>query len=171
MAILKSVLSLLDKNKIKYEIVEHRKVFTAWDLSQTEHIKPEQTIKTLVVKADNFVVLAFIPASKNLDFNKVKKTLNAYLKKNKKKAVKKISLAKEAWMKKNLPGKIGATPPFSALLPGKKEEKLPLIADAPIFKENQVLVNSGDYEIALKVRPGVLLKIQEVLKGNISKKR
>ena len=41
MAILKSVLNLLDKNKIKYEVIEHRKVFTAWDLSQTEHIKPE----------------------------------------------------------------------------------------------------------------------------------
>lgn len=168
---IKSVINLLDKNKIKYEVVEHRKVFTAWDLSQTKHIRPTQVVKTLILKADNSVFMAALPASKLADFNKIKKILNAYLKKSGKKAVKKISLVKEAWMKKNIAGNIGATPPFVLLLPGRKEEKPPLITDVPIFKESQVLINSGDYKIALKVRPGVLLKIQEVLKGNISKKR
>lgn len=171
MAILKSVLNLLEKNKIKYEVVKHRKVFTAWDLSQTKHIKPIQVVKTLVLKADSNFLLALIPASQNLDFNKVKKLLNSYLKKQKEKAVKKVSFTTEAWMKKNIAGNIGATPPFNFLLPNKKGERLPVIIDSKILSQTKVLINTGDYKEALKVSPSALTKTQEFIKGAIGKKK
>ena len=128
-------------------------------------------VKTLVLKADNNFCLALIPASKNLDFNKAKKTLNSYLKKKEKKAVKKISFATEAWMKNNISGNIGATPPFNFLLPKKKEEPLPVLVDSSLLKEPQVLINTGDYKFALKVRPAALSKTQEILKGVIGRKK
>ena len=68
------------------------------------------------MKIDSEYCLALLAANKNLDKSKFKKALNIWAKKQELKAYKKIDFAKEPWMKKNLPGKIGATPAFGKLL-------------------------------------------------------
>ncbi len=160
MAILKSLVNLLKKNKIKYKVVSHRTAYTAWDISQTQHVKPQMVAKTLVVKLDGNYVIACIPANKNLDFNKIKKVVNAARKKAKEKLVKKVSLAQESWMKKNLPGKVGATPPFGSIM------KLPTILDKSL--KGKILVNSGEYTESISI-PASAIAIEKPLLGNISK--
>ncbi|MCK4891935.1 MAG: YbaK/EbsC family protein, partial [Candidatus Pacebacteria bacterium] len=116
MAILKSLQNLFEKSNVKHEIIEHKTVYTAHDNAKTQHIKPQEVVKTLVMKINaKKYILALIPANKNLDKKKLLKEVNMWLKKEEEKPVKTIEFAKEAWMKKNIKGKIGATVPFGSL--------------------------------------------------------
>lgn len=52
MAVAKPLLSYLDKADIKYEIVPHKKVYTAYDLAQTLGEKLDGIAKTLLVRVE-----------------------------------------------------------------------------------------------------------------------
>lgn len=161
--ILKSLIKFLDDQKIKYDIIEHRTVFTALDAAQTQHIKPEEVVKTLIVRIDNKPALALISAKSNLDKNKLKKTVNIFMKKEGGKAIKKVDFAKEVWMKKNLQGSVGATPPFGALC------KLPMFVDGVLLKQKTLYVNTGDYKYSLKITRASFEKgIGDFNKGSFS---
>ena len=165
MAVLKSLTNLLDKNKIKYEILDHKKVYTAWDLAETEHLKPQDIAKTLVMKLDREYALAVLPASKNLDKVKFKKVANQFKKKQGLKSIKKIDLAKEAWTKKKLKGKVGATPPFGSLF------KMATFVDRGLLTKPNLIINSGDYIKSLKVKSKAFVKVESPVIGSFSKKK
>lgn len=165
MSIPKKITSYLDKNKYKYEIIEHRTTYTAWDTAQTEKIKPQEVAKTLVIKLDEDYVLALVPANKNLDKPKLLKTANAGRKKAKSPSYKKIDFAKEAWMTKNIPGKVGATPPFRGLL------NLDVYADNVLLKSKKIYLGSGGYTFSIRVNTNQYVKLENPVKGNFSKSK
>jgi prolyl-tRNA editing enzyme YbaK/EbsC (Cys-tRNA(Pro) deacylase) len=175
MPVLKSLLNLLDNSKVKYEVLEHRTVYTAMDKARTLHLEPKMVVKTAVVKFDRNYGLAFIPADKNLDKNKLKAAVNQWRKKRKEKAVKKLDFAKEAWMKKNLSGKVGATPPFGQLFKLATFVDNSLLRPAPKnfgagLRQPKLIVNAGDYNFSLKLAgTGFEKAIGEVIKGSFSK--
>ncbi|MFH1537240.1 MAG: YbaK/EbsC family protein [Patescibacteria group bacterium] len=157
MAIPKKLLKFLDENKVKYEVVEHRKVYTAHDSAKTQKIDPKTVVKTLVMKLDKDYALAMVPANKNLDKAKFKKLA---------KPAKKVDLAKEAWMKKNILGKVGATPPFGSLM------KLPVYIDAPLLKNKELIVSSGEYTESIKIKTKDFEKLEpDFIKGSFSQKK
>ena len=157
MPILKKLQKFFEDNKVKYETIQHKIVFTAYDKAATLKIAEKIIGKTLVVKLDKSIVLVLIPANKNLDKQKLRKIAKS----------KKIDFVKEAWMKKNLKGvKIGAVPPFGALW------KLPTFIDRGLMKEKKIIVSSGDYNNSIKLNPAVLKKlIPDLVSGNFSKTR
>ncbi len=167
MAVPKKLLNYLEKNKVKFELIEHRIVYTAWDLVQTLHLKkPAEVVKTLIIKTDKDYVLVLLPSNKNLDKAKFKKAVNHWRKKQGLKAVKKIDFVKEAWMKKNIKvGKLGVVPPFGQLL------GMPVFADKTVLKPVKVIVNAGDYGVSLKIKTKDLIKLEEPIKASFGKKK
>lgn len=121
----KTIQKFLDLNKIKYETIEHKTVYTAFDKAATLRAKPQEVGKTVVVSLDNKeYALGLITANKNLDKKKVLMIFNKLRAKNKEKNYKKIDFAKEQWMKKSFKGvALGAAPPFGTLY------KLPFFID------------------------------------------
>jgi len=170
MAISKKVLDYLKKKKYKFEIIEHKTTYTAFDTARTtqkqeKKMKPEEIVKTLVVKADGDYFLALVPAPKRLDKKKLLKTVNADRKKKKLASAKSLNLAKEAWMKKNIPGKVGATPAFRELL------GLDIYIDNILAKQKNLYVGSGEYEFSIKVPAKQYMKNEELVKGNFGSKK
>ena len=163
----KKLLNYLEENKIKYELIEHRIVYTAWDLMKTLHLKkPGEAVKTLILKTDKDYVLVLLASNKNLDKAKFKKVLNKWRKKENLKPAKKIDFVKESWLKKNIKiGKLGAVPPFGKLL------KMPVFADNAILKPAKIIVNAGDYGKSLKISSKAFTKLEEPIKGSFSKKK
>jgi len=157
MPILKKLQKFFEDNKVKYETIQHKIVFTAYDKAATLKIAEKIIGKTLVVKLDKSIVLVLIPANKNLDKQKLRKIAKS----------KKIDFVKEAWMKKNLKGvKIGSTPPFGVIF------KIPTFVDIGLMKEKKIIVSSGDYNNSIKLNPAVLKKlIPDLVSGNFSKTR
>ena len=165
MAISKSIHNYLEKNKYKYEIIEHKTTYTAWDKAQTEKVKPQEIAKTLVMKADGEYILALVPSNRNLDKNKLLKLINTNKKKKGEKTAKKIDFAKEVWMKKNILGKVGAVPAFKGLL------KLEIYLDNLLAKNKKIQIGSGEYTVSIKLNIKDYLKKEEVIRGSFSRTR
>ncbi len=156
------ILNYLDENKYKYEIIEHRTTFTAWDTAQTEKVKPQEVAKTLVLAANHDWLVALVPANRNLDKGKLLKLINDGRKKKGAKSYKKIDFAKEAWMKKNIPGKVGATPPYRAIL------KADIYIDKLLTKPKKIYVGSGEYSASIRVAASQYLKVEKPILGSFS---
>lgn len=183
MAISKKVTKYLDDNKYKYEIIPHRTTYTAWDTAQTEKVKPQEVGKALVLKIDQDWTVAVLPSNRNLDKKKLLKIINAQRLKAEREdvhpvkyprsgyakgvfnRVKKIEFAKEAWMKKNVPGKLGATPPFAGLL------KNTIFADKLLLKNKKIYLGSGEYDASIRVSVSQYLKIEKPVQGSFSVKK
>ena len=165
MAIPQKIIKFLDKANVKYEVLQHRKVFTAYDKAATLKVPQKMVGKTLVIKMDRDSVLVLIPANKNLDKTKLKKTANILRKKTGQKLIKKIGFTTESWMKKNLKGvKVGAIPPLGILW------KLPTFIDRIFLKNPKIIINGGDYNWSIKISPTNLKKILlEPVTGGFSK--
>jgi len=155
MAVPKKIINFLEKAKIKYELVKHRTVYTAYDKAQTLHLAEKMVGKTLVVKMDKNPALVLIPANKNLDKEKLRKIAKA----------KTIDFLKEAWMKKNLKGvKIGAIPPFGNIF------GLKTFIDNSLLKQPKIIINGGDYNWSIKISgPSFKKLIPDLITGSFSK--
>lgn len=156
------ILNYLEKSKYKYEIIEHRTTYTAWDTAQTEKVKPQEVAKALVMMADKESIIAVLSSNRNLDKKKLLKTVNDFRKKQGLKSCKKIDFAKESWMKKNLPGKVGATPPFREIL------KTDIYFDKLLAKCKKIYVGSGEYDASIRVATSQYLKNEKPVLGNFS---
>lgn len=151
MPISKKILKFLEKNKAKYELIEHRTVFTAFDKAQTLRVSEKIIGKTLAVKFNGDYGLVLIGADKILDKGKFKKVVNIWRKKIGKKPAKEIGFVSETWMKKRLIGvKVGAVPPFGNLW------KLSTFIDKSLLKNRQIIINGGDYNTSIKINSASL---------------
>ncbi len=155
----------LDKNKYKYDAIEHRTTYTAWDTAQTEKVKPQEVGKALVIAADKDCVVALLPSNRNLDKKKLLKLANSGRKKSGLKPYKKIDFARESWMKKNIPGKVGATPPFRGIL------KLDIFIDSLLAKNKKIYLGSGEYDASIRLSTSQFIKIEKPVKGNFSMRK
>jgi prolyl-tRNA editing enzyme YbaK/EbsC (Cys-tRNA(Pro) deacylase) len=162
----KKIEKFLNDNKIKYEVILHKKVFTAIDKAATLKIKQKLSGKTLVLRADKDFVVALIPANKNLNKDALKKTINFLRKKLGNTAIKKIDFASETQIKKVFKGaKTGAVVPFGVVW------RKVLFVDKSFLKEKAIFINSGDYFQSLKISPKIFQKLPDCFLGSFSKAR
>jgi len=166
MAISKKIIKFLEEKKIKYEPLEHRTVYTAFDKAATLKVLPSMVVKTLLLKVDRRHVLVMIGADRILDEKKFKKTVNTWLKESGQKPIKSIQFGKENWMKKNLKGiKVGTVPPFGEIW------KLVTFVDKSLLRNKKLIVNGGDYNFSIKLSPAQLKKVENLIAGSFSKKK
>ena len=195
MAIPKKVINFLEKGKalpaaclpdrqgrqVKYEILKHRTVYTAFDKAKTLKISEKMVGKTLVLKmnpvgsrrlsfgASGKLAVVLIPANKKLDKGKIKKFVKT----------KKIEFASERLIKNKFKArlpryakhcgqgvKVGAIPPFGNLW------GLRTFIDNFLMREKEIILNSGDYNFSIKISSNQLKKIlPDAIFGNFSEKK
>lgn len=141
MAIPKPVIAFLAKNAPHYQIVRHRKVFTALDKSATLHEDPRRVVKTVVLLAQGRrTCLALVPASYRIEKPRLIALLNRWFDQHGQNKTKTIQFATERWLKGHIIGQIGAAPPFAALF------KMPACIDRAIGAQRRLYLNTGDYQ-------------------------
>jgi Ala-tRNA(Pro) deacylase len=157
MAISKKIINFLEKSKVKYEIIKHKTVFTAFDKSQTLKVPEKIVGKTLILKSDNSLIFVLIPANKNLNLKKIKKKIGK----------EKVELASERLIKNKIKGiKLGAIPPFGNLW------KYQTFVDNSLKKEKEIILNGGDWNFSIKIFTKDLKKlIPDLVFGSFSKKK
>jgi len=172
MSIPKKLLNHLQLRKLKYELLPHKTVFTAFDLAQTLKLKSKEVTKTLVVKLNGKEpVILLLGADKNLDKKKLLNMVNAWIE-NKKSSPAAILLkekirgkartfefAKEKWMREKVLGRPGATPPFGSIL------KMPLFIDVSVMAMKKLILSSGDYETSLVVSLNDYIVLEKPIVG------
>ena len=167
MSVPRKVINFLEKSKVKYELIEHKTVYTAFDKARTLKLKQNMVGKTLVLKTDRDLAVVLIPANKNLDKNKFKKLVNDWRKKTGQKPVKVIDFASERLIKNKFKGiKLGAVPPFGNLF------KLPTFINKSLLGLPNIIINSGDYNLSIKIKGDFLKKlVPDLITGSFVKAR
>ncbi|MFA6909058.1 MAG: YbaK/EbsC family protein [Patescibacteria group bacterium] len=149
MSISKRLLSLLEKSKIKYNVVTHRKVFTVYDLAQTLKVKMNTIAKTLLVKVDREYRIIVIPAHFRLDLKKLASLLKA----------KKVIIAPEKDMQNKFKSKPGAMTPFGSLY------KVGVVLDRSLLKLQKPLFHAGSFTESLRLKIKDYVKLEQPVVG------
>ena len=166
---LKKLENLLKKNKIFYQTIQHKTVYTTFDLHQTTGIALKEIGKTLLVKADKEFFLTVISGNRKLDLIKLKNLLNKALVKTANargeqfKKIKKLKIGSEIQIKRNFTKKIGA------LLPLGSFYKKRTIVDKLFLKNKKIILRAGDFKESIKMTTKNFVKLENPIIGSISK--
>jgi Ala-tRNA(Pro) deacylase len=96
----------LEINEVQYKVIEHSLAYTAQEIAASARIPGMQLAKTVMLKIDEQIAMAVLPAPQRVNFKRFKEFTGA----------KKVELAKEAEFKKMFPDcEPGAMPPFGNL--------------------------------------------------------
>lgn len=153
MPVPKKLIKFLDDHGIDHEILEHKTVYTAFDLAQTTKKKLQEIAKTLAVKADKKYMLVVVPASHRLDLAKLKKLLKA----------KKLEIVKETQIAKAFKVKPGTLTPLA------KFHNMPVYVDKALLKSKLILVNAGSVSESLALKAKDLLTVGAEAAGTFAK--
>ena len=65
----------LDGHEIEYEVISHSLAYTSQEIAASAHIPGKNLAKTVVVKIDDKMAMAVLPASYRVDFELLKNIL------------------------------------------------------------------------------------------------
>lgn len=126
----------LDSNKIKYTSINHLELFTAQEIAASAHIPGRELAKTVMVKIDDKMAMAVIPASEKVDVDLLKKVTGA----------KEVKLAGEKEFEKMFPDcEVGAMPPFGNLY------KMDVYVAEHLTDDKEITFNAGSHTELLKL--------------------
>ena len=121
----------LDREGVKYVAITHSPAFTAQEIAATAHVPGQELAKTVMVKLDGALAMAVLPASVQVDFEKLKAAAKALT----------AELAAEAEFGDRFPGcEVGAMPPFGNLY------DLAVYADRRLAAGEQIAFNAGSHK-------------------------
>src|SRR5215510_1004058 len=93
----------LDRHGIKYATASHSLAYTAQEIAASAHIAGQELAKTVMVKIDDKIAMAVLPASYKVSFDLLKKAVGAS----------KVELAHEQEFRDMFPElEVGAMPPL-----------------------------------------------------------
>jgi Ala-tRNA(Pro) deacylase len=148
-----AVTRLLGEAKVKFNLIEHKVVYTAHDAAQTTKKKLGEIAKVVLVKADKDFVLIVLPAGKYVDFSGIKKALKA----------KKVAMATEKDITKYLKTKVGLLHPFGQVY------KLQTLLDKGMAKAKKIIASAGSYTHSVEISPKDFEKLVKPIKGVFAK--
>ena len=71
----KSLKAFLDENDIKYVTINHSLAFTAVEIAKSAHIPSKEMAKTVIIKVDNELAMAVVPANYKVKLDILKAAL------------------------------------------------------------------------------------------------
>ncbi len=187
---------LLDSHNIKYKLVDHRKVYTAFNDAETQHIDPKAVVKTVFLKLSKpslhvieplqkqekiktetiDTILVAVPAGKRVDLKKIAKAVNDHATKSYKLLTKVAD--KSARYKKPSPitAKMANEKDITKKLhtkvgllhPFSQIFGLPLLLDKKLLKNKKITVPAGSYTQSIEISTKDFLKILVGMQGNFT---
>ncbi len=137
MTVLKRLKEYLEKNRVRYEVGYHERVYTSQEVAAAMHIPGKELAKVVIIKADANMVMLVLPASYRVETKKLKKVLRC----------KKLGVAKEKEFKEIFPDcEIGAMPPFGNLY------HLEVWVDQALTEDEMIAFRAGSHVETLKIR-------------------
>ena len=121
----------LDSKGIKYVIITHAPAYTAQEIAASAHISGKELAKTVIVKIDGKMAMAVLPASKVIDFDRLKAAAGATS----------VELASEDEFRDRFPEcELGAMPPFGNLY------DMPVYVDETLSRDVEIAFNAGSHK-------------------------
>ena len=126
----------LDEHHIKFTTISHSVAYTAQGIAALTHTPGEEMAKTVIVKIDEQLAMAVLPASCHVDLAMLRAGTAATT----------ISLAHESEFMDRFPGcETGAMPPFGNLY------GMPVFVDASLAKDKEIAFNAGSHRELMRL--------------------
>ena len=136
------VTDYIDEQKIPYRLKYHSKpVFTSEEAAIERGVRLSQVVKTLLLGAGDFVVIAVLPSHKRLDIKKLKKITGN----------KNLQLMDKEVIEQKTGLTVGAVSPVGSGL-----KSLPIFVDPSVFDEEFLDISSGDPMAGLELHRDAL---------------
>jgi len=130
------IIELLDSQGIKYEIAEHKPVYTSEQAARVRNESVDTGAKSLLLKADNDFVLIVLPGGKRLSSKKTKDILGS----------KNLRFATPQEVKEIMSCEIGACYPLGKIIGIKT------IVDNALLENNEISFNPGLHDRTIKLK-------------------
>jgi Ala-tRNA(Pro) deacylase len=126
----------LDKHNIKYVTTSHSLAYTAQEVAASAHIAGKELAKTVMVKIDDKIAMAVLPASFKVSFDLLTKAAEAN----------KVELAHEQEFRDIFPeSEVGAMPPFGNLY------GMEVFVDESLSQDEEIAFNAGSHTELIKL--------------------
>ena len=133
---LKRLREYLDQNNIKYQLINHSAAFTSQEIAASAHIPGREMAKVVMIKVDNKLEMAVLPASHTADLKRIKEVRQAH----------NVELAQESDYKDIFEeSEAGAMPPFGNLF------NLRVISSTDLSEDSQIVFNAGSHRELIKL--------------------
>jgi Ala-tRNA(Pro) deacylase len=133
------IFDFLDKNNVKYMIVEHSPAYAATDVAKSAHIADWELAKTVIVKLDGQMAMAVLSADERVDLDAVTEAAGAKI----------ASAAHEDEFKNLFPDcEPGTMPPFGNLY------NMPVYADDALAANDLIAFNAGTHHTLVRMHYG-----------------
>lgn len=120
----------LKSNDVKYMTISHSPAFTAQEIAQSAHIPGKELAKTVIVKLDDELAMAVLPAPYQVDLDRLKEASGA----------ESVELATEEEFQDLFPDcEVGAMPPFGNLW------DMEVFADRRLTDDEEIAFNAGSH--------------------------
>jgi Ala-tRNA(Pro) deacylase len=149
---LAAVTEFLEREGVPYEVVEHERTQTAAAEARAVGMPPADVAKTVVLRDQNGLRLAVIPASERLDMHKLREALGS----------RGLRLVTEREMTEEFDGfEVGAVPPFGSMFNALE------LVDERLLEHDRILCSGGDHEHAVLVDPRDVVKAADARVADI----
>jgi Ala-tRNA(Pro) deacylase len=146
----KKLKTYLDENNVRYVTIKHSSAYTSQEIASSAHISGKEFAKTVIVNKGEKLIMAVLPASYQVDFDQLKRSLGN----------ENVTLAGEAEFKYHFPDcETGAMPPFGNLY------NLEVYVAETLAGNEEISFNAGTHTELIKmsyadferlVKPGTL---------------
>ncbi|MBI3035064.1 aspartate--tRNA ligase [Candidatus Woesearchaeota archaeon] len=144
---------VLNKEKIEYEVLEHKPVFTSKEAAEVRGTQLKQGTKALICKTEEGFIQAVVSGAKELDIAKLQR-LSLY---------KKIELANAKEVRQATGCNIGSVPPFGNLF------GLKTYFDKSVVENDIVAFNAGQHTKSIKMKAKDLARVVNPVIGEFGK--
>ena len=126
----------MDGSRIKYVTITHSLAYTAQEIAASAHVTGKELAKTVIVKIDDKMAMAVLPASYKENFDLLKKAARAS----------KVQLASEQQFRDMFPEReVGAMPPFGNLY------GMEVFVDESLSQDEEIAFNAGSHTELIKL--------------------
>jgi Ala-tRNA(Pro) deacylase len=144
MTLIRDLGNELDRARVDYDLIEHRRTETADEEARAIGVPPEQVAKTIVLACGDGYARAVIAASGRLDLHKVRRVLEE----------EHARLARESELALAYPMyELGAVPPFGVPAGDR------VLIDRELVKHDSVVVEAGSHNVSVRMKASDLLRL------------
>ncbi len=126
----KKLKEFLDKNGVKYATILHSAAYTAQEVAASAHVSGREMAKTVIVKVDNRLAMAVLPATRKVVLQDLRDITGA----------ENVSFATEAEFRARFPDcEVGAMPPFGNLY------EMDVFVASSLAEDELIAFNAGSH--------------------------
>ena len=152
MSIPKNIKDFLDSQGVAYRHFTHPQVFTASETAEAQHVSGRELAKSVVVKVDDRLMLAVIPANDRLAVEKLSHLAGASS----------VRLAREEEFEEVFEGcEVGAEPPLGKIY------GVPVWLDASFEDHSTIIFNAGTHTDTIQMSVGDFEKVEKPKVGRL----